>query len=306
MEAIKSLANEAVVVGDRELSATRIFDAPRALVWRAFTEADHLKHWWGPNGFTNTFYEFDLKVGGLWRFTMHGPDGRNYENEHRFVEIDWLSKIVTDHIGEPHFRLTVRLEDFGTKTKLSWHMRFEKTEAFEAVKPVAVPGLEQNLARLGAHLPQIDPMRRELTILRRFAAPRDLVWRAWTDPKHLAQWWGPAGFTNPVCEIDLKVGGTLRITMRGPDGTDYPMRGVFQEIVPPEKLAFTSGPVNERDEFLIDGLTTVTFAERDGATEMTLHARAVGLAPQAMIMIAGMGAGWAQSIDRLGALLDAA
>jgi uncharacterized protein YndB with AHSA1/START domain len=299
-----SIANEPIVVGDRELIATRIFDAPRHLVWRAFTDPDHLKHWWGPNGFTNTFHVFDLKVGGLWRFTMHGPDGTNFENESRFVEIDWLSKIVLDHICEPHFRLTVQFEDLELKTKLSWHMRFEKDEVFQAVKPVAVPGLEQNLYRLGAHLPQIDPMRRELTIVRSFAAPRALVWQAWTDPKHLAKWWGPDGFANPVCEVDLRVGGALKILMRARDGKEYPMGGVFKEIVAPEKLVFTNAPVNQKGEPLIDGVTRVTFVERDGKTEMTLHTRAVGLAPEAGFMITGMGAGWSMGIDHLAAFLE--
>ena len=124
MPGVESIVNqitgcEPIVVGDREISATRIFDAPRALIWRAFTDADHLKHWWGPNGFTNTFHAFDLKVGGLWRFTMHGPDGRNYENESRFVEIDWLNKIILDHICEPHFRLTVQLEDYELRRRSS-------------------------------------------------------------------------------------------------------------------------------------------------------------------------------------------
>lgn len=303
MQATKSLSNDAVVVGDREMSAIRVFDAPRPLVWRAFTEAEHLKHWWGPNGFTNTFDVFDFKVGGLWRFTMHGPDGRDYPNESRFVEIDYLSKIVMDHICEPHFRLTVRLEDLGAKTKLSWHMRFEKAEAFEAVKPMAVPGLAQNLDRLGAHLPKIDPMRREVTITRSFAVPRSLVWQAWTDPKHLAKWWGPNGFTNPRCTVDLRVGGLIDIVMRAPDGMEFPMRGVFQEIVAPEKLVFINGPLNAKGEYMIDGLTTVTLVEKAGATEMTVHARAIGLVPEAAFMLAGMDAGWSQSIDRLDALL---
>ncbi len=303
MQAIKSLTDGAVVVGDCELSASRVFDAPRTLVWRAFTDPDHLKHWWGPNGFTNTFDVFDLKVGGIWRFTMHGPDGRDYPNESRFVEIDWLSQIVLDHICEPHFRMTIGFEDVGTKTKLSWHMRFDKAEAFESIKPVAVPGLEQNLDRLGAHLPKIDPMRRELTIIRSFAAPRDLVWRAWTDPQHLAKWWGPDGFTNPHCTVDLRVGGVMDIVMRAPDGKEFPMRGIFQEIVAPEKLVFTNGPVNAKGEYLLDGLTTVTFTEKAGMTEMTLHARVIGLVPEAAFMITGMGAGWSQSLDRLAALV---
>ncbi|MHB8887160.1 MAG: SRPBCC family protein [Methylovirgula sp.] len=127
--------------------------------------------------------------------------------------------------------------------------------------------------------------------------------QAWTDPKHLARWWGPHGFTNPVCEVDLRVAGAIYIVMRAPDGRDYPMRGIFQAVVAPEKLVFTNAPVNEKGEPLIDGLTTVAFVARGGTTEMTLHTRAIGLAPQAAFMITGMEAGWSQSIERLEALM---
>ena len=77
---------------------------------------------------------------------------------------------------------------------------------------------------------------REITITRMFDAPRAVVFRAWTDAGQLAQWWGPKGFTNPVCEIDVRVGGAIRIHMRSPDGNIYPMKGEFREIVPPERL----------------------------------------------------------------------
>jgi uncharacterized protein YndB with AHSA1/START domain len=85
----------------------------------------------------------------------------------------------------------------------------------------------------------------ELTITRVFDAPRDLVFEAWTDAKHLAKWWGPHHFTNPVCELDVRVGGAIRIDMRGPEGTVYPMTGVLHEIVSPERLVFTSAPLDE-------------------------------------------------------------
>src|ERR1700739_195794 len=80
---------------------------------------------------------------------------------------------------------------------------------------------------------------REITITRVSDAPRLLVFKAWTDAKALAQWWGPKGFTNPVCELDVRVGGAIRIHMRSPDGSVYPMKGEFREIVPPERLRFT-------------------------------------------------------------------
>jgi uncharacterized protein YndB with AHSA1/START domain len=143
------------------------------------------------------------------------------------------------------------------------------------------------------------PMRREVTISRLIAAPRDLVFKAWTDPAHLARWWGPKGFSNPVCEVDARVGGQLRIVMRGPDGTDYPMRGAFREVVPPERLVFTNFPVDADDRPLMDGLTTVTFADEGGKTRLTIVTHAAGLAPVAARMLEGMEAGWTQSIDRL-------
>lgn len=296
--------DDSLRVGEREIIATRIFDAPRALVWRAITDPQHLQHWWGPQGFTNTIQEFDFRPGGAWRIIMHGPDGPDYPNENVFVEIAFLERIVFDHLSYPRFRITARFEDMDGRTKLTWHQLFESAEAFENVRPYAVPGLEQNLDKLGAHLLSIDPMRRELTIKRIFDAPRALVWQAWTDPQQLAQWWGPHGFTNPVCDVDVRPGGEIHIVMRGPDGTDYPMRGIFREVVEPERLVFTNFPVDANGQPMIDGVTTVTFSERNGKTEMVLHTRAVGLVPAAAYMITGMSEGWSQSIERLAALLE--
>ena len=103
--------------------------------------------------------------------------------------------------------------------------------------------------------PALRPeLRRELTLTRVFRAPRALVFQAWTDPKHLSQWWGPKGFTNPVCEEDARVGGALRIVMRAPDGAEYPMIGVFREVVAPERLVFTNSPVDAAGQPLMDGL----------------------------------------------------
>jgi uncharacterized protein YndB with AHSA1/START domain len=159
---------------------------------------------------------------------------------------------------------------------------------------------------MSAAAPGTAPMWREVTITRLVAAPRDLVFRAWTEPAHLARWWGPQGFTNPVCEVDARVGGELRIVMRGPDGTDYPMRGVFREVVAPQRLVFTNFPVDARDRPLMDGLTTVTFAAEGGKTRLTIATRATGLAPVAARMLDGMQAGWTQSIDRLEAYVATA
>jgi uncharacterized protein YndB with AHSA1/START domain len=144
---------------------------------------------------------------------------------------------------------------------------------------------------------------RELTITRVFDAPRELVFKAWTDAKHLAPWWGPKGFTNPVCEFDARVGGMLRIHMRAPDGTVYPMKGQIREFVAPERLVFTNIAVDAAGRHLLEGLTTVTFIDEGGKTKMTLHTKAVAVVEDAAAYLQGMEAGWTQSIDKLQAFL---
>jgi uncharacterized protein YndB with AHSA1/START domain len=145
--------------------------------------------------------------------------------------------------------------------------------------------------------------KRDVVITRVFDAPRSLVFKAWTDPRHLAQWWGPKGFTNPVCEIDARSGGAIYIVMRAPDGVEHPMRGVFREIVEPERLVFTSVAEDKEGNPLLEGVTIVTFAEHGGKTKLTLQASAVALAPVAPKMLAGMETGWTQSLERLAELV---
>lgn len=140
-------------------------------------------------------------------------------------------------------------------------------------------------------------------ITRVFDAPRDLVWQAWADPKMMAQWFGPRGFSSSVPELDVRVGGALRIVMHGPDGNDYPMKGEFLEVLPPERLVFTSIALDKDGNHLLEGETTVTFTEQDGKTTLRLVSHAIGKVPMAPQMLAGMEAGWTQSIDKLGELV---
>jgi uncharacterized protein YndB with AHSA1/START domain len=139
----------------------------------------------------------------------------------------------------------------------------------------------------------------DLIITRVFDAPRELVFKTWTDPKHLAQWWGPKGFTNPVCEVDARAGGAIRIHMRAPDGIVYPMSGTFEEITPPERLVFVSSALDESGKSMFDILTTVVFADQHGKTALTLQARVIKATAQAPQYLKGMQAGWTQSLDRL-------
>lgn len=138
-----------------------------------------------------------------------------------------------------------------------------------------------------------------VTLTRVFDAPRALVWKAWTDPKMMAQWFGPRSFTIPVCELDVRVGGALRIVMRGPDGNDYPMKGVFREVASPERLVFTNIATDKDGRHLLEGETAITLVEKGDRTALTLKTHAVGLVSIAPQMLAGMEAGWTQSIDKL-------
>ena len=147
---------------------------------------------------------------------------------------------------------------------------------------------------------------REVTLTRLFEAPRDLVFRMWTDPHHMAQWWGPKGFSNPVCEMDVRVGGAIRIDMRAPDGTVYPMTGIFREVVAAERLVFMAVPVDAAGTVQLESLTTVTFEAVGGKTRLAVHAKAVGYAAAAVRMLGGMEAGWSQSLERLEALVASA
>jgi len=143
--------------------------------------------------------------------------------------------------------------------------------------------------------------KHDLVLTRVLDAPRALVFKAWTDPRHLAQWWGPHGFTNPLCELDVRPGGAIRIHMRGPDGTVYPMRGVFHEIVEPERIVFTSAALDGDGRPLFEVRNTVTLAGHGGKTTLTLEARVVEQTAEAAPYLEGMEAGWTQTLERLDA-----
>ncbi len=146
--------------------------------------------------------------------------------------------------------------------------------------------------------------QRELIITRIFDAPRELVWKAWVEPKHLVEWWGPKDFTNPVCEVDLRPGGAMIIHMRGPDGTIIPTKGIFHEILEPERLVMSSKAFEDAEGHpQLEVLNTITFDEYEGKTKLTLRAVVVTATAAVAASLAGMEEGWSQSLDKLGELL---
>jgi uncharacterized protein YndB with AHSA1/START domain len=158
------------------------------------------------------------------------------------------------------------------------------------------------------------PVDRDFVITRVFDAPRALVFRAWTDPRHMARWWGPHGFTNPVCELDVRPGGAWRIVMRGPDGAAHPARGVYREVAEPERLVLTIDHSELSDEWhdavspgrdrgkgrpALEGLLTATIEERGGKTTLTIRVRFESAEVRERLEKIGMAEGWSQSLERL-------
>lgn len=285
---------------NRELAISRVLNAPRDLVWKVWTDPGHIKNWWGPNGFTNTIFRMDVKPGGVWDFIMHGPDGTDYKNQSIFREIVKPERIVYEHMTGPKFLATVTFEEQGKKTLLKMWMVFETAVERENVVKVfkADVGLKQNIYKLEGYLRKVSA-EKEMSLTRIINAPREMVFRAWTDREQLLKWWGPTGFTNPVCDIDAKPGGSILIHMQAPDGTVYPMDGEFHEIVEPERLVFTSAALDKNGKRLFEVLNTVTFTEEDGKTKLNLHAAVSGIRPEGKHYVEGMNEGWDQSIDRL-------
>lgn len=141
-------------ITDRELVITRMLNAPRELVFNVWTDPNHIKNWWGPDGFTNTISKMDVRPGGEWNLIMHGPEGTNYKNKSIFREVVRPERIVYDHVSVPKFLATITFTAEGQKTLIKWSMLFESKESFEqTVKTFgAVEGLKQNIERLGNYL----------------------------------------------------------------------------------------------------------------------------------------------------------
>ncbi len=148
-------------------------------------------------------------------------------------------------------------------------------------------------------------MEKYITLTRTISAPVDQAWQAWVDAAQMRQWWAPKGFTNPVCEVDAKVGGALRIVMQAGDtlgpmsGMKAPMSGVFTEVVKNEKLVFTNVALDDHGTHLLEGLTTVTFKGGPEETTLTVHTGAAGTAPGVEQMLGGMEQGWNEQLDKL-------
>jgi uncharacterized protein YndB with AHSA1/START domain len=317
-------SGRAQLVGDREIVATRIFNVPRELIFKVWTDPQHIAQWWGPRGFVTTTFKMDVKPGGVWRFVMHGPDGRDYENKITYLEVVEPERLVYKHGGdadtEPvNFKVTVTLDaPERNKTKLTMRMQFPSAAARDFVVTTygAVDGLTETLGRLGEKLATTGTPGEAFVISRVFDAPRDLVFKAWTERERLVKWWGPKGFVVEQANLDLRPGGKFHYCMRMPDGGE--MWGMFRyrEILPPQRLVWvnsfsdpqgnlTRHPMSP--DWPRDMLTTVTFAEHEGRTTVMVQFAPIdATADENKIFDSGrdsMRGGWGGTFEQLAAYL---
>lgn len=151
-------------IADRELSIIRLLNAPQELVWEVWTKPEHLTNWWGPTGFSTTTHEMSVKPGGVWRFMMHGPDGRDYPNKIVFIKVVMPEYLEYKHSGEDdtediRFHVTVNFERQGDKTLLTMRSLFESAEVLERVirEYGAKEGMTQTIGRLEEYLEHYRP-----------------------------------------------------------------------------------------------------------------------------------------------------
>lgn len=140
---------------------------------------------------------------------------------------------------------------------------------------------------------------RTLTLNRLIDAPIENVFALWIEARHLAKWFAPKDFTVPFCEVDAKVGGEIKLDMLGPDGTRYPMRSVFVELVPNERIVTRNQSTIRGRKASLEVVNTITFRAEGGKTRLTVHAEVLRVDPGMELSVAGMEVGWNQTLDKL-------
>lgn len=303
---------------DREIVVTRLIDAPVARVWRAWTDNAEIVKWWGPHGFSDETISREFKPGGHWRHTMIGPDGTRFGNFATYKEIEKEKRIVLVNGGGKEgddegvgMRSVVTFKAVGDKTEITMRtvlptvaMRQRVVKEFNAIE-----GGKQTLSRLDAHCTG------QFVIFRLVDAPRERVWRAWTDAKELAAWSGPKGAETFHSELDLRVGGSYHYAMKT-GGVELWGLAVYKEIEKPSKLVYVQ-QFSDKDRGLgvhplaptwpKKTLTTVHFQDFGPKTLISLYwlpleANEIEL-KTFRDGLTGMNQGWSGSFERLDAFL---
>lgn len=306
-----------------ELYITRVFDAPVKLVWNAWTDPEQVGLWWGPRGFTLTTHSRDLRPGGKWIYTMHGPDGTDYPNIATYHEVEKYARLVYDHgateTTPPLFRVTVSFAERQGKTTMNMTMSLASAAAADETRTfVKKVGGDTTWDRLAEYLHEREGQDK-FVINRTFEAPIDLVFETWTDPKHLAEWLPPIGMTSRFFKCDIKTGGRSFYCMEGVNGIMYG-RAEYLEVTRPNRIVYAQSFCDENEKparhpmaptWPQTMLTTVVLeAEEVNRTRVTVTWEVFGEANATERDTfhnakGGMTVGWTGSFDKLeGYLLE--
>ena len=274
---MEAIANAAASDAVRELRLTRIFNAPRELVFAAWTDPRQIAKWWGPRGFSAPVCELDARVGGAIRIDMQGPDGTVFPMGGEVKELDPPRRLVFSAGAMPQAdggwgfenmnTVTFSEEAGGTRVDLHVEVLYANPEAAPALAGMR-EGWGQTLDRLGEFVG--DRAAREIVLSRVYDAPVELLWEVFTDHKHTDQWWGPTGFRNTTTHQDVRVGGRWLHVMHGPDGRDYPNRQTYLAVDRPRQLVYEHGWDDDNIPPLC--ISTVTFTDLgDGKSEVEMR-----------------------------------
>lgn len=300
----------------------RVYAAPVAAVWEAWTDPAQVVKWWGPRGYTITHHDADLRAGGQWRFTMHGPDGKDYPNVTKYLEVEPRARLVYDHgstdDAPPMFRVTATFTEEAGGTRLDFQMRFASPEvARQSAEFIKRAGGESTWDRLAEHLDDARGYRR-FYLNRSFDAPIERLYELWTKPEHLASWLAPTGSTMEFFRADIRPGGSSFYVMRNEHFVMYG-RAEYRELEPPKRLVYTQQFCDEHEQpsrhplaptWPSTMLTTVRFAvEGPNRTRVTVQWEPYEAdATEVETFVggrAGMTQGWTGSLDKLEATLAA-
>ena len=319
------------LVSDREVAVTRAFDAPRSLVFEACSDCEHMKNWWGPRGFDLIECRMDLRPGGTYRFVQRAPDGSIHGFNGVYREIAAPERIVFTQIYEPipdqEVVVTTTLTETNGRTALSQTLLFGSREARDGMIASGMEwGQAQSFERLdelltvlrggGAAVPSpagaAGEAATQLLVTREFDAPRELVWKAWTEPYRLARWWGAPGSAIEVARLDLRPGGALHYSMKTPNGPLIWGRFAYREVAPTERIVFVSSFSDAacgltRNPWIatwpLEILNTLTLTEHGGKTTLTLRGGPINASAEELQAFAagraGMQGGFAGTFDKL-------
>lgn len=306
-----------------ELRITRVYDAPVSLVWDAWTRDEHLQQWWGPRGVTLTTHHRDLRPGGTWVYTMHGPDGTDWPNFTRYHVVEPCAKLVYDQgatsdDAKPMFRVTATFTDLGGKTELDMRMTLATAEEAAQTRAfVKAVGGNSTWDRLAEFLEQQVSHAEVFVINRSFDAPIDLVFDLWTKPEHLARWLPPAGMTMVLHRADIRTGGEGFFSM-GNDAFTMYGKIAYQRLERPHLLTYTQCFTDAQEHLSRHPKapvwpafmhTTVLLAEEGPSrTRVTLRWQpGESATPEEIAAFVaergGMALGWTGSFDKLEALI---